>query len=133
MIETCLNLSGDYGDALARLEAHVQEHVLQAGAARMARVLRDEAIAQAEKSKDTGTLQASIYRVYAKERSSSVRKLYRISWNRKKAPHGHLVEFGTSKMAAKPFLRPAYDRVGAAIEAGRERMAEVMTQLGSAK
>jgi HK97 gp10 family phage protein len=26
-----------------------------------------------------------------------------------KGAHGHLVEFGTSKMAARPFLRPAWD------------------------
>lgn len=26
-----------------------------------------------------------------------------------KAPHGHLVEFGTVKMAPRPFLRPAWD------------------------
>ena len=25
------------------------------------------------------------------------------------APHAHLLEFGTVKMSAKPFLRPAYD------------------------
>ena len=29
--------------------------------------------------------------------------------DRKKGYHAHLVEFGTSKMAAQPFLRPAWD------------------------
>ena len=32
--------------------------------------------------------------------------------DRKIAPHAHLVEFGTSKMSAKPFFRPAVDAHG---------------------
>jgi len=44
-----------------------------------------------------------------------------------KGAHGHLVEFGTSKMAARPFLRPAWDankeRVLAAI--GKELWASI--------
>ena len=32
--------------------------------------------------------------------------------DRKIAPHAHLVEFGTSKMAARPFFRPAVDANG---------------------
>ncbi len=28
--------------------------------------------------------------------------------DRKIAPHAHLIEFGTTKMSARPFLRPAY-------------------------
>jgi len=31
--------------------------------------------------------------------------------DRKKAPHAHLVEFGTVKMSAKPFFRPTWDRL----------------------
>lgn len=29
--------------------------------------------------------------------------------NYRKAPHAHLVEFGTRKMSARPFLRPTWD------------------------
>ena len=29
--------------------------------------------------------------------------------DRKQAPHAHLLEFGTSRMAAKPYFRPAVD------------------------
>jgi len=32
--------------------------------------------------------------------------------DRKIAPHAHLVEFGTSKMSARPFFRPAVDSHG---------------------
>jgi HK97 gp10 family phage protein len=41
-----------------------------------------------------GTLAASIYQAYAAEKSSDSSATYVISWNKKKAPHGHLVEFG---------------------------------------
>jgi HK97 gp10 family phage protein len=49
---------------------------------------------------------------------------YRVSWNKKKAPHGHLIEFGTSRTPAYPFIRPAFDHIGRAIKAGQERMSE---------
>jgi hypothetical protein len=42
----------------------------------------------------TGNLDGSIYQVYSRDNSSPVRSEYHISWNRRKAPHGHLVEFG---------------------------------------
>ena len=31
-----------------------------------------------------------------------------VAVDRKVAPHAHLIEFGTTKMSARPFLRPAY-------------------------
>ena len=70
-----------------------------------------------------GTLYRSIYQAYMDQVSGRANASYRISWNKRKAPHGRLVEFGTSRMAAKPFLRPSYDsgRVRA-IKAVRERM-----------
>jgi len=36
--------------------------------------------------------------------------------DRKKAPHAHLHEFGTSKMPARPFQRPAFDNSKGEIE-----------------
>ncbi|MEY5098886.1 MAG: hypothetical protein RJA36_1605 [Pseudomonadota bacterium] len=42
----------------------------------------------------TGNLDSSIYQVYSRDNSNKARAEYHISWNRKKAPHGHLVEFG---------------------------------------
>lgn len=42
----------------------------------------------------TGNLDGSIYQVYSRDNSNQARAEYNISWNRKKAPHGHLVEFG---------------------------------------
>lgn len=100
----------------------------------------------------TGNLKSSMYAAYVPEDSTEERHVYAVSWNRKKAPHGHLIEYGhwrknvviqtekgtwittnekletPVKVAAKPFLRPGYDSVKPrlktiAADAGRERFA----------
>jgi hypothetical protein len=95
--------------------------------------------------KKTGNLYASIYQVFSKDNSTETKSTYHVSWNARKAPHGHLVEYGhlmtrkayigsdgkwyTSKVAieprqvgARPFLRPAYDaKQKAALDAARDR------------
>ena len=102
--------------------------------------------------KVTGNLDRSIYQVYSNESAEGKRAVYHVSWNKTKAPHGYLVEYGhiqtrkvyigsdgkwyTSKtpleggpklVAARPFLRPAFDAKNrAALEAARDRfVAEV--------
>lgn len=77
-----------------------------------------------KKTYSPGTLRKAIYQAFADRESGDGKALYRISWNKTHAFYGRFVEFGTSKMAAKPFLRPAYDAARAkAIKAVRERMA----------
>lgn len=87
--------------------------------------------------KHSGNLASSIYQAYSKDNSGQGRATYHVSWNARKAPHGHLVEFGhlqryeisfdpvtrrfiTHKdrplaqpklVAAKPFIRPAMARI----------------------
>jgi HK97 gp10 family phage protein len=97
---------------------------LFSGVAAMAKVTYDEVRANAAKNKKTGLLQSAIYRVYSPEKSTDDQKTYRVSWNKKKAPHGHLIEWGTSRAPAFPFVRPAFDHIQAAIDAGRARMAQ---------
>jgi hypothetical protein len=48
----------------------------------------------AKLGKRTGNLDKSIYQVFSQDNSAKGRAQYHISWNRGKAPHGHLVEFG---------------------------------------
>lgn len=63
-----------------------------------------------------GHLRDSIYQVFSKDRSNDTRKEYHVSWNygmknpesSKAAPYGFMVEFGTSRRGATPFLYPAY-------------------------
>lgn len=98
----------------------------------------------------SGNLRSSIYQAYSKDNSGEKRATYHISWNTKKAPHGHLLEFGhvqryavflgsdgqwhTDKkrpiapriVAARPFVRPARDSIPAALEAVKDRFAEEM-------
>ena len=56
-----------------------------------------------------GTLRRAVYQAFVEDESSPGRATYRISWNKSHAFYGRFVEFGTAKMAAKPFLRPAFD------------------------
>ena len=56
-----------------------------------------------------GNLRGAIYQAYAQDESSAEASYYRVSWNKSNAFYGQFLEFGTAKMAAQPFLRPAYD------------------------
>jgi len=102
--------------------------------------------------KKTGNLDSSIYQVYSKDNSNKDRATYHISWNNQKAPHGHLVEFGhiqtrkvyvgsdgnwyTSKVllsnpkqvGARPFVRPAFGKSQAALEAANARFVAEMKE-----
>ena len=77
-----------------------------------------------KKTYNPGTLRRAVYQAFAELESGDGRAMYRVSWNKTHAFYGRFVEFGTSKMAAKPFLRPAYDAARArALQAVQERMA----------
>lgn len=77
-----------------------------------------------KKTYNPGTLRKAIYQAFADKESGDGKAMYRISFNKTHAFYGRFVEFGTSKMAAKPFLRPAYDAARAkAVKAVQERMA----------
>lgn len=129
MIGVNTKLSGDLSGSLDKFAKDVREKVLFSGVAAMASVIYEAARTNAQANKKTGLLQDSIYRVYSPEKSNDESKMYRISWNKKKAPHGHLLEYGTSRAPAYPFMRPAFDRVNEAIAAGKARMAESMGAL----
>ena len=77
-----------------------------------------------KKTYNPGTLRRAVYQAFAERESGDGKAMYRISWNKTHAFYGRFIEFGTSKMAAKPFLRPAYDAARArALQAVQERMA----------
>lgn len=78
-----------------------------------------------KKTYNPGTLRKAIYQAFADKESGDGKAMYRVSWNKTHAFYGRFVEFGTSKMAAKPFLRPAYDAARAkALQAVKARMNE---------
>lgn len=120
-----------------------------------AQVLYDEVRRNVARiGRKTGNLAASIYQAYSEDNSTpGGRATYHVSWNARKAPHGHLVEFGhlqryqvsydpktrrflTDKtkplptprqVAARPFIRPALSsKAEAAYQAMHDRF---MTEL----
>jgi HK97 gp10 family phage protein len=106
--------------------------------------------------KKTGRLHAAIYQAFSSDSSRAGLAVYHVSWNARKAPHGHLVEFGhlqryeitydkttgrftthkdrplpTPKhVAARPFFRPAISQSEAAYKAGAERFDAELRQRG---
>lgn len=107
-------------DAIAAKSAECVRPAAQAGI----QVLYDEVLLRVPVNTKTrtlksgrviapGALKASIYQAFSKDNSGEGFATYHCSWNYKKAPHGHLVEFGTSRAPAHPFLRPAHDAAAA--------------------
>ena len=104
----------------------------------------------------SGNLASSIYQAYSKDNSNQAIAQYHVSWNAKKAPHGHLVEWGhlmryevtfdpatgrftthkdrplttPRQVAARPFVRPAAAKFPEANEAMRKRYLEELVKRG---
>lgn len=63
----------------------------------------------------TGKLDGAIYQAYSASNSNEHRAEYHVSWNAKKAPHGHLVEYGYLQRyryrpdGMGPMVRPGMD------------------------
>jgi HK97 gp10 family phage protein len=83
-----------------------------------------------------GNLRNSIYQAFSKDNSVEMaggyaKATYHIAWNHQDAPYGHMVEFGTSRAAPHPFLRPAYDSASPdAIEDAKDEFAKQMRSQG---
>ncbi|MDH0740219.1 HK97 gp10 family phage protein [Achromobacter spanius] len=73
-----------------------------------------------------GQLREAIYRVFSEGLSNDALKVYQISWNHTKAPHGYWMEYGSSRHGPKPFIRPAFDFYERALQAAAAR-AKVLT------
>lgn len=144
---------------LAKLaDPAMRESLARSMAVAGGQVLRDEAKLQAPV--ESGLLKSAIYLAHKEGKSTDSRVVYSVTWNAKKAPHGHLLEFGhwqpfvtikvngqwvsTNKrreqpkwVSARPFLRPAYD-IGSAraqdamIQRGRERLPQLLAGTESA-
>ena len=141
MIDIGMNLTGDMLGALDKFEKDIKEKVIMSGVAAMGRVIYDEVKLNTSGARaggkpldppgvKTGTLDRAIYRVYSPERSSDGVKVYKVSVNRSKAPHWFLIEFGTSRAPAHPYIRPAAAKIPDALRAGQARMTERMAEMG---
>ncbi len=120
---------------LARLPQAIQTKIAKGMVATGAAVFKDEAIRLAPEYTGTvqaghpppGTLKKAIYQQRLKEESVGTREAWRVSVYRGKedkkngvdAYYAAMVEYGTVNMAARPYMRPAF-------ELQRENAARVM-------
>ena len=154
-------IKADIGGMLAGIDSLAADidNAARPAAQAGAQVFYDQVVANvAGIRKKTGNLRRSIYQVYSKDRSAIGKAVYQIGWNAKKAPHGHLVEFGhlqryevtydpktgryfTHKdrpiapiqIAAKPFLNPAKSRAPQAQDAMEQRFFVELQKSGAIK
>jgi HK97 gp10 family phage protein len=83
-LDALLQELGDEADNAARPAAQAAAQVLYDEVKRNVAAIPEK----------TGNLARSIYQVYSEDHSGPTSATYHISWNTRKAPHGHLVEFG---------------------------------------
>lgn len=137
MIKTTARLRGNLAKNLKSFEDDVKNKVLLSGVAAAARVVYEEVKLNASgyratgqpgspPGRVTGALSSAIYRAYSPESSTDERKVYKVSVNKTKARHWWLVEYGTSRAPAHPYLRPATARLPDAIAAGKDAMRKRM-------
>lgn len=127
------------------LKADMEDAVRPAAQA-AAQVLYDEVKRNVSRiGRKKGNLASAIYQAFSQDNSGNGKATYHVSWNARKAPHAHLVEYGyiqryqvivTStgrfvtlknrplsqprQVAARPFIRPAvakFDEAAKAAEA----------------
>lgn len=77
----------------------------------------------------SGRLAKSIYQAYSEEQSGDGVAVYNVSWNARKAPHGHLVEYGYLQRyvygpdGMGPLVRPGMEGKPRPKSGGRNRAA----------
>ena len=155
-----VNASVDLSSVMAGLDrlSGVAESLARSMAVAAGQAVRDEAKARAPV--DTGKLRDALYLAYREGRSSESQVVYSVTWNSKKAPHGHLLEFGhwryneiingKAQKSLAPGLKrgrgpqdhtgpgalehpvwvPAYPFLRPAYEAVAPRMAQIMVERG---
>jgi HK97 gp10 family phage protein len=120
---------GNFAAGLDKLAAHLKTNVARVGAQAMAQevyvnaklgapVLEGGHVFYGTHGKyffPAGTLRDAIYQVFSKDQSTADRSEYHVAWNHQKAPYGFMVEFGTVRAPAHPFLYPAYERARSAL------------------
>lgn len=151
-IKAKMDISG-WKAGLAKLDGPLRESLASSMAVAGGVVLRDEAELLAPV--DEGVFRDSLYLARKDAKSNENQVTYSVSWNHRKAPHGHLLEFGhwqpyrvvktpggewfTTKerlpspkwISARPTLRPAFDSahqraMQAMVERGRQRLPQLL-------
>jgi len=142
-----LSLESDASDTLRQLAGDLRAKALRPAAYAMAHEFYTEMKIKApvytgtlylnktgkmagEQNAYPGQLRDSIYHWHDNKKSNEDRQIYAIGPNKKKAPHWYFLEFGTSRMAAKPYVRTAWlNKKDAAVSAGKTVLAEKIMEL----
>jgi HK97 gp10 family phage protein len=114
-----MEISGlkELADKMRAMGPDIARNALRAGVGEAARALRDEA--KQTNPDDTGRTDRALYAKLIKEQSSDHQATYYVgarSGKRERkrdrdAWYWRFVEFGTVKMPARPFLRPAFEKL----------------------
>jgi HK97 gp10 family phage protein len=112
-----------------RMDAQTAESVLRQSAASAATIFYREVKVRAMVHYRTGNLEESLLVTYVPEDSVTGKlATYMVTFNQK-AWYARLIECGTSKMAARPFIRPAYEaKKQEASNAAKDKMVEAITR-----
>lgn len=112
-------IDADLGNLLGlldQLEGNVEEAIRPAAQAATQVLYERVKINVLALGKVTGNLERSIYQAYSPEKSKDGQRAeYHVSWNHKKAPHGHLIEWGWLQRyvyrpdGMGPMVRPGMD------------------------
>lgn len=134
----------ELNEALQQLPQNIAKNVLRGATSAGAAVIRKEARQRApvfdgqmsDNHPPPGTLRKSVYQSQRRMLSSAVKQVFHVGVRTGKslkdkagrtldAYYWRFVEFGTSKMAARPFLRPAFEaKKQAAVDAIKDYLAE---------
>jgi len=121
----------ELADKLRGMGPDLSRNVLRAAVRAGAATVRAEAMNMVPQ--DTGRLRRAIYLKHIREKSSPHQQTFYVSVRAGKryrkrdvdAYYWRFVEFGTAKMAARPFMRPAFEaKKGDALEAIKGRLAD---------
>lgn len=135
MVKFETKLTGNLLSALEKLSAAAGESTLRSAGVAGAKVFQEEAKIRVPVS--TGVIKNNIIIKRAEEKSNGAQKqtyLVTVRTGKKNAEgdafYWRFVEFGTSKVAAQPFMRPAFEAMKRrALEAMRQRMREKIAEL----
>jgi HK97 gp10 family phage protein len=137
--------------ALNQLPREVQKRPLRAAVSAAAKVIQDEAKRRAPI--DTGNLRKAVYRTRSRSGSGPGQETFLVAVKKGKAEYANtarnrrlnrvgkkyqtqgeayywrFLEFGTAKMAAKPFLRPAFEnKKQMAVDVLKQKLGDAITK-----
>ena len=115
-------------ETLQKFPKNIQKNVMVGAVRAGANVIRDEA--RRKVPIKTGTLKKSIVSIQRKAKQGEIKFSVTPSKGGKNSGwYAHFVEFGTSKMTAKPFMRPAFEQSNnESLEASKKYIAERIPQ-----